>query len=140
MFIKKKLIRLVDQYRLINDVIFVDNTKFMPTAYKIAKIVICPSIEPEAFGRVPVEAQAMEKPIIASNIGGSKETIIEEKTGFLFEAGNSEKLSNKMVEILSLSDLTLNGIGSAGRKNVILKFNVEKMCLSTYSEYKKLFN
>ena len=47
------------------------------------------SIEPEAFGRVAVEAQSMEKPIIASNIGGSKETIIEDKTGFLFEAGSA---------------------------------------------------
>ena len=80
----------------------------------------------------------MEKPIIASNIGGSKETIINEKTGFLFEAGNSTKLSEKIGEILSLSELTLRGIGAEGRKNVIKKFNVEKMCFSTYSEYKKL--
>ena len=80
----------------------------------------------------------MEKPIIASNIGGSKETVINDKTGFLFEAGNTDKLSNKIAEILSLSDLTLRGIGSEGRKNVIKKFNVEKMCFSTYSEYIKL--
>ncbi len=82
----------------------------------------------------------MEKPIIASNIGGSKETIIDEKTGFLFEAGNSDKLCEKIAEILNLSEVTLNGIGAEGRKNVIMKFNVEKMCFSTYSEYKKLFN
>ena len=82
----------------------------------------------------------MEKPIIASNIGGSRETIMDEKTGFLFEAGNSEKLSKKLAEVLNLSDVTLNGIGSEGRKNIILKFNVEKMCFSTYSEYKKLIN
>ncbi len=75
---KKKLIRLVEQYRLINDVIFIDNFELMPIAYKISDIVISSSIEPEAFGRVAVEAQAMEKPIIASNIGGSNETIIDE--------------------------------------------------------------
>ena len=45
-----------------------------------------------------------------------------------------------MSEILNLSEVTLNGIGSEGRKNVIKKFNVEKMCFSTYSEYKKLLN
>ena len=137
---KKKLSRLVDQYRLINDVIFIDSFELMPLAYKISDIVMSTSIEPEAFGRVSVEAQSMEKPIIASNIGGSKETVIDEKTGFLFEAGKSDKLSQKMAEVLNLSELTLNGIGAEGRKNVILKFNVEKMCFSTYSEYKKLFN
>ncbi len=137
---KKKLLRLVDQYRLINEVKFVDSIGLMPVAYKLSTIVVSSSIEPEAFGRVSVEAQAMEKPIIASNIGGSRETIMDEKTGFLFEAGNSEKLSKKIAEVLNLSDVTLNGIGSEGRKNIILKFNVEKMCFSTYSEYKKLIN
>ena len=137
---KKKLLRLVDQYRIINEVIFIDNIELMPIAYEISDVVISSSIEPEAFGRVSVEAQSMQKPIIASNIGGSNETIIDGKTGFLFEAGNPNKLSEKIEEILSLSDLTLNGIGAEGRKNVISKFNVEKMCFSTYSEYKKLLN
>ncbi len=137
---KKKLLRLVDQYRIINEVIFIDNIELMPIAYEISDVVISSSIEPEAFGRVSVEAQAMQKPIIASNIGGSNETIIDGKTGFLFESGNPNKLSEKIEEILSLSDLTLNGIGAEGRKNVISKFNVEKMCFSTYSEYKKLLN
>ena len=137
---KKRLIRLVEQYRLINDVIFIDNFELMPIAYKISDIVISSSIEPEAFGRVAVEAQAMEKPIIASNIGGSNETIIDEKTGFLYPVGNSDLLSQKLSHIFDLNDETLKSMGIEGRKNVIKKFNVEKMCFSTYSEYKKLFN
>ena len=137
---KKRLIRLVEQYRLINDVIFIDNFELMPIDYKISDIVISSSIEPEAFGRVAVEAQAMEKPIIASNIGGSNETIIDEKTGFLYPAGNSDILSQKLSHIFDLNEETLKSMGIEGRKNVIKKFNVEKMCFSTYSEYKKLFN
>ena len=137
---KKRLIRLVEQYRLINDVIFIDNFELMPIAYKISDIVISSSIEPEAFGRVAVEAQAMEKPIIASNIGGSNETIIDEKTGFLYSAGNSDLLSQKLSHIFDLNDETLKSMGIEGRKNVMKKFNVGKMCFSTYSEYKKLFN
>ena len=137
---KKKLLRLVEQYRLIDDVIFIDHMESMPLAYKISTVVVSSSIEPEAFGRVSVEAQSMGKPIIASNIGGSRETIINDKTGFLFEAGNANKLSEKLSEILNLSELTLSGIGSEGRKNVIAKFDIEKMCFSTYSEYKKLIN
>ncbi len=135
---KKKLLRLVEQYRLNNQVKFVDYCKHMPSAYKISNIVVSSSIEPEAFGRISVEAQSMEKPIIASNIGGSKETIINDKTGFLFDAGNSTSLSKKIVEVLQLDETTLKSLGNEGRKNVIKKFNIEKMCISTYSEYKKL--
>ena len=137
---KKKLIRLVDQYRLSNQVRFIDECKKMPIAYKIANIVISSSIEAESFGRVSVEAQSMEKPIIASNIGGSNETIVNNKTGILFESGNPEALSAKIVEVLQLDETTLKLMGNEGRKNVVKKFNIEKMCFSTYSEYKKLIN
>ena len=137
---KKKLIRLVEQYRLTNQVKFIEHCKKMPLAYKICHLVVSASIEPEAFGRVSVEAQSMQKPILASNIGGSNETVINDKTGFLYEAGNSEEMSKKIIEILNLEENTLKQMGIEGRKNVISKFNVEKMCFSTYSEYKKLFN
>ena len=112
----------------------------MALAYKVSDIVVSASIEPEAFGRVAVEAQSMERPIIASNIGGSNETIIDEKTGFLYEAGNPKSLSKKILKILYFDETTLKTIGIAGRKNIIQKFNVEKMCFSTYSEYKRLLN
>jgi len=137
---KQKLLRLVEQYRLIDQVKFIDNCKNMPLAYKVSDLVVSSSIEPEAFGRVAVEAQSMCKPIIASNIGGSIETIISDKTGFLFEAGKPESLSKKIIEVLQLDETTLKSLGNEGRKNVINKFNVEKMCFSTYSEYKKLIN
>ena len=137
---KKKLIRLVEQHRLNNNIVFVDHLELMPIAYEISHVVVSSSIEPEAFGRVSVEAQSMEKPIIASDIGGSNETIINDKTGFLFTASDTKNLSKKLNEVLNLSEVTLNGIGAEGRKNVIVKFNVEKMCNTTYSEYKKLIN
>ena len=137
---KKKLIRLVEQYRLQKHIHFIDKCELMPLAYKVSDIVVSSSIEPEAFGRVSVEAQAMEKPIIASNIGGSIETVVEDKTGFLFKSGKSEALSKKIIHALNLDESTLKYIGIEGRKNVVKKFNVEKMCFSTYSEYKKIIN
>tara|TARA_B100001057_G_scaffold315021_1_gene315079 strand:+ start:168 stop:1322 length:1155 start_codon:yes stop_codon:yes gene_type:complete len=137
---KKKLVRLTEQYRLTNQIKFIDHCKDMALAYKISDIVISPSIEPEAFGRVAVEAQSMEKIIIASNIGGSNETIINEKTGFLFEAGNAKDLSKKIIRAITMDEMMLQLIGKEGRKNIMSKFNVEKMCFSTYSEYKRLLN
>ena len=137
---KKKLTRLSEQFRMNNQVRFIDHCKDMALAYKISDIIVSASTEPEAFGRVAVEAQSMEKPIIASNIGGSNETIIDEKTGFLFDSGNAKSLSQKILKLLYLDETSLKLIGTEGRKNVIKKFNVEKMCFSTYSEYKKIMS
>lgn len=136
----KKIKRLAEQYRLTGQLKFIEHYKNMPVAYKISDIVVSVSVEPEAFGRVAVEAQSMEKPIIASDIGGSNETIIDNVTGFLFQSGNAEALSKKIVEVIQLDKSRLKSIGIEGRKNIIKKFNVEKMCFSTYSEYKKLLN
>ncbi|MDC1126585.1 glycosyltransferase family 4 protein [Candidatus Pelagibacter sp.] len=137
---KKKLIRIIEQHRINNQVKFIDHCNDMALAYKVSDIVISASIEPEAFGRVAVEAQSMEKPIIASDIGGSNETIIDEKTGFLFESNNAKSLSKKILKVLSMDETLLQSIGKEGRKNIIQKFNVEKMCFSTYSEYKRILN
>ncbi len=137
---KKKLIRLTEQYRLTNQIRFIKHCNDMALAYKVSDIIVSASIEPEAFGRVAVEAQSMEKLIIASNIGGSNETIINEKTGFLFESGNANDLSKKIIKAITMDETILQLIGKEARKNVIKKFNVEKMCFSTYSEYKRLLN
>ncbi len=137
---KKKLIRLVEQYRMNDQIKFVDHCENMPLAYKISDLIVSTSIEPEAFGRIAVEAQSMEKPIIASNLGGSKETIVNNKTGILFDAGDSDDLSKKIIEFFNFDKSKIEQMGKEGRKNVSAKFNVEKMCFSTYSEYKKLIN
>ncbi len=137
---KKKLIRLSEQYRMTKQLKFIDNCKNMALAYKISDIIVSASLEPEAFGRVAVEAQSMQKTIIASNIGGSNETVIDEKTGFLFDSGDAKSLSKIILRVLSMDENLLKSMGNEGRKNVVKKFNVEKMCFSTYSEYKKLIN
>ena len=121
-------------------ILFVEHCKEMPLAYAAADIVVSSSIQPEAFGRVAVEAQSMEKIIIASNIGGSNETIIDEKTGFLFDSGDAVSLSKKIIQAITMDESSLKLMGKEGRKNIIKKFNVEKMCFSTYSEYKRLLN
>ena len=137
---KKKLVRLSEQYRLTNQIKFVDHCKDMALAYYVSDIVVSASIEPEAFGRVAVEAQSMEKLIIASNIGGSNETIVNGKTGILFESGDANSLSQKIIQAITMDETSIKSMGNEGRKNIIKKFNVEKMCFSTYSEYKRLLN
>ena len=137
---KKKLVHLTEQYRLIDQIKFIDHCSNMALAYKISDIVVSASVEPEAFGRVAVEAQSMEKIIIASNIGGSNETIDNNKTGLLFESGDAKSLSKRIIQALTMDEALRALMVKEGRKNVIKKFNVEKMCFSTYSEYKRLIN
>lgn len=135
---KKQLIDLVQQCRLGKFVKFINRCDEMPIAYSISNLVCSCSIEPETFGRVAVEAQSMEVPIIASDIGGSTETIIKDKTGFLFKRGDVNNLANTILMVMQKDYNSLKSIGLEGRKNVLKKFDVNKMCSTTFAEYKKL--
>jgi len=135
---KKQLVGLVEKYRLNKIVRFIDYCEEMPVAYKIANLVCSCSYEPEAFGRVSVEAQSMEVPVVASDIGGSIETIVNNKTGFLFKSGDSSDLANTIIMVMNKDYNLLKSIGFEGRKNVLKKFDVDKMCHTTFTEYKKL--
>jgi glycosyltransferase involved in cell wall biosynthesis len=134
----KKLLNLVQRYSLNKKVKFITHCKEMPLAYSLADVVVSASIEPEAFGRVSVEAQSMEKPIIASNIGGSKETIINKKTGFLYKHDDPRELAKILNTVIQLSPDELKSIGNEGRKNITRKFDVETMCQSNLKEYRRL--
>ena len=135
---KKKLINLVERYSLTKKVRFISYCKEMPLAYSLADAVVSASIEPEAFGRVAVEAQSMGKPIIASNIGGSKETILNKKSGFLYKFDDPRELAKSLNTVIQLTQEELKSMGNEGRKNIIKKFDVEVMCDTNLNEYKKL--
>jgi len=134
----KKLNSLVERYSLTKKVKFINHCKEMPLAYSLADVVVSASVEPEAFGRVAVESQSMGKPIIASNIGGSKETILNRKSGFLYKHDDPRELAKNLNTVTQLSQEQLKLIGIEGRKNVTKKFDVEIMCDSNLREYKKL--
>ena len=137
---KKKLQSLMDRYNINKKIKLIEHCKEMPLAYAITDIVVSSSIEPEAFGRVAVEAQAMEKPIIATKLGGSMETIINNKTGILYKFDDPRELAKNINSFMEMDKWALNIMGVEGRKNVVKKFDVEKMCQSTFNEYKKLLD
>ncbi|MDC1151647.1 glycosyltransferase family 4 protein [Pelagibacteraceae bacterium] len=135
---KKKLINLVERYSLNKKVKFINHCKEMPLAYSLADAIVSTSIEPEAFGRVAVEAQSMGKPIIASNIGGSKETILNKKSGLLYKFDDPRELAKSLNTVIQLTQEELKLMGNEGRKNIIKKFDVDTMCDTNLNEYKKL--
>ena len=134
----KKLYSLVERYSLTKKIKFINHCKEMPLAYSLADVVISASVEPEAFGRVAVESQSMCKPIIASNIGGSKETVLNKKSGFLYKHDDPRELAKYINTVIQLSQEELKLMGNEGRKNITKKFDVEVMCNSNLREYKKL--
>jgi len=135
---KKQLFVLVQQYRLGKIIKFIDHCEEMPVAYGIANLVCSSSYEPETFGRISVEAQSMQIPVIASDIGGSRETIIKDKTGYLFKNKDPKDLADSITMIMQKDYNSLKSIGFEGRKNVLKRFDVDKMCQTTFTEYKKL--
>jgi len=129
---------LISKYKLVDKVRIVKAMNNMPLAYSFVNLVVSASIEPEAFGRVSIEAQAMQKPILASSIGGSIETIIEGETGWLFKASSAEDLAENIYKISKKEKLEIEKIGLKGRQNVCENFTKAKMCLKTLEIYESL--
>ena len=135
---KEELIGLMKKYQLENHLIIAHGLKKMPVAYSISNLILSTSIEPEAFGRVSVEAQSMEKPILASDIGGSLETVINNKTGWLFKNNDANDLAEKIRMIIQTDQNVLDLIGRQGRKNVKENYTRDLMVSRTLEIYKSL--
>jgi glycosyltransferase involved in cell wall biosynthesis len=105
--------------------------------YQMADIVVVPSIWPEALGRVNLEAMALEKPVIATNVGGIPEIITHEKDGILVKPGDPKEIESALYRLINDSDLRLR-IGLEGRKTIKTRYNEAIICDQTLSIYKKV--
>jgi glycosyltransferase involved in cell wall biosynthesis len=110
----------------------------MPAAYLAAGLVLAPSIRPEAFGRVAAEASAMERPVIVSDHGGARETVVEYETGTRAEPGSAPALAGALRAILSLGPDARAAIGREGRAHVARHFSKRGLQAATLSVYKRL--
>jgi len=136
--LKNNLLQKISELKLENCVKFVGPSKEMNLVYSLADIVLSCSTDPEAFGRIPVEAQAMGKVIIASNHGGHTETIINGLSGFLYSPLNSEELANLIIKTIS-SEIYLEDQYRIKRRQIILdKFTDLNMCKKTLEVYNKV--
>jgi glycosyltransferase involved in cell wall biosynthesis len=129
---------LIDALSLADVVRFTGHEDDMPAAYAASDLVISAATdEPEAFGRVSIEAQAMARPIIASAHGGSLETVLDGRTGWLFEPGDADGLNRAMRTALSRPDLGRQ-YGRYGFQRVHRRFTTRQMCQSTLDLYRQL--
>lgn len=110
-------------------------TDDMPAAYKLSSVVVSASIEPEAFGRVVVEAQAMGRPVIASNHGGARETVADRVSGWLYPPGNAEALAEAVDAALQLDPSARAHMGLAARARIHASFTTSAMQRRTLNVY-----
>ncbi len=135
---RKKIETSVVEAGLSGKVKVVGLCKDMPAAYALSHVVVSASVRPEAFGRVAIEAQAMQRVTIATKIGGALETIIDGKTGFLVDSTDSSELARLIENALNFSEAKSFELGQAARSHIEQNFSNEKMCRDTIAIYRSL--
>jgi glycosyltransferase involved in cell wall biosynthesis len=110
----------------------------MPAALRLADVVVNCSTDPEAFGRVVIEAQSMAAPVIATDHGGAVETIEHDLTGWRVTPGDASELAAGLDYVLGLSDAARAEIGQAARASVIANYTVARMQAATLDVYREL--
>ena len=137
---RKELEKQISKLDLDSVVRIVDNCDDMPAAYMLADVVISASTDPEAFGRIVTEAQALGRPVIAPDHGGARETIIEGKTGWLVEPGNEEQLANAIGQALDLNKDARQKMADSAISNVREHFSKDSMCAKTLDVYREVLS
>ncbi len=132
---RAELEALVEKYDLGEVVRIVDSCTDMPAAYMLTDVVVSASTDPEAFGRVVIESQALGRPIIATDHGGAKETVLENETGWLVPPGDADALSAAMQKAISLNEQQRATLAHKATENVREKFSTQTMCAKTLSVY-----
>ncbi len=136
----KELQLLIDKFNKKNNFRIINNQIDMAAIYKLADVVVSASLDPEAFGRVVAEAQAMGRPTLAANHGGASEIIIDGVTGWLFKAGDAIDLADKINKALSLRQDDRKKMAINAIERTKLNFNNEMMCVKTLKVYEELVN
>jgi glycosyltransferase involved in cell wall biosynthesis len=108
----------------------------MAAALKLSAIGVSASTQPEAFGRVAAEVQAMERPVIATDHGGARETVADGVTGWLVPPGDAPALARAMHEALSVTPEQAAAMGVAGRARIAAQFSLERMVAATLDVYR----
>lgn len=135
---RRELETTVQQLGLEGQIRIVPECKDMPAAYALSTVVVCPSIEPEGFGRVPVESQAMGRPIVATDHGGARETVQHGKTGWLVVPGDIQSMTEGLAAALAARTGESETFAMEARNWVQSRFSLEKMCADTLNVYIEL--
>ncbi len=137
---RRELEELIARHGLESVVRIVDHCADMPAAYMLTDVVVSASTDPEAFGRVVPEAQALGRPVIASDHGGARETVIEGETGWLTPPGDAVALAAALERVLALDGPARHALAEKAIANVHENFSKEAMCARTLDVYNEVLN
>ncbi|MEM6423292.1 MAG: glycosyltransferase family 4 protein, partial [Pseudomonadota bacterium] len=132
-----RLTRLVDDTGVGDIVRLTGEVTDMAAAYKLSSVVVSASLEPEAFGRVAVEAQAMGRPVVATDHGGARETVADGETGLLYPPGDAAALSEALDRILNLDPSAKAHMRMSARARIHARFTVRAMQRATLDVYER---
>lgn len=135
---RRELEAAIEQLRLAERFRIIDDCRDMATAYMLADVVVSASTEPEGFGRVIVEAQAMGRPIVATDHGGARETIVPGMTGWLVPPHDPVALAAAIGDALTLDENGRAAFGRHARAQVAAGYTREIMCARTIEVYEEL--
>jgi glycosyltransferase involved in cell wall biosynthesis len=143
----RELDRLIAQYGLQEQVLRVGHCTDMPAAFMAASVVTVPSIEPEAFGRSAVEAQAMGTPVVVSELGAVPETVLappnvapRQRSGWRVAPNDPEALANALAEALLLGASGRDALAGRARRHVEQHFSLDRMVGDTLAVYAELLD
>ncbi len=132
---RAELERLIEKHGLGSQVFLPGQCDDMPAAYMLADVVVCASTDPEAFGRVVSEGQAMGCPVVASNHGGVPEQVLDGRTAFLFPPGDRAALAAALRKTLGLTASEREILSLAARTHARTNFSKSQMCAATLAVY-----
>jgi glycosyltransferase involved in cell wall biosynthesis len=136
---RKELEDFISKSDLEGHVRIARHTHYVSEAYMLSRVVVATSLEPEAFGRVVLESQAMGKPVIATNHGGPQETVINDATGWLISPGDVDVLSQCIDHALSIEEETMHWMAEQAVINA-RRFSLDSMCQQTLDVYEELLD
>lgn len=132
---RAELESLVEELGLAEVVRIVDHCADMPAAYMLTDLVVSASTDPEAFGRVVAEAQALGRPVVATDHGGARETVIPGETGWLTPPGDVTALSRAIGQALEVKEAARSRLAEKAAANVKNNFSKTAMCAKTLEVY-----
>lgn len=135
---RRELEGLITTHGLDGKVSIMDECKDMPAAYMLSDVVVSPSTDPEGFGRVVAEGQALGRPVVASDHGGAREQLIPDRTGFLFPSGDAAALAAGLRKALSLTPEARAQLHDEAIARVRAEFSKDLMCARTLGVYREV--
>ena len=135
---RRELEAQIERFSLAGQFRIVEDCRDISAAYVLADVVVSASTDPEGFGRTIVEAQAMGRPVIATDHGGARETVIPGNTGWLVPPGDPVSLAAAIEDALSLDLPSRRALAQRARAHIAVGFTREAMCARTIEIYEEL--